>query len=170
MQAESLPVPLWKRLVVGRNPKRTLIRALILAGVTYCTFRFILLPVRITGISMEPTYHDRKVNLINCLSYIGKKPQRGDVVGVKTTDTHIMYLKRIIALPGETIAIHNGTVLIDDVPLDEPYVQFRAPWEEEPKKLAGDKYFVIGDNRGMPKEQHEFGRAGADQIVGKVLW
>ncbi len=167
---ESVPVPLWKRLVFGRRPKRTLVRALILACTAFVTFKFILLPVRVTGISMEPTYHDRGVNLINCLSYTRHKPQRGDVVGVETTGRSIMYLKRIVGLPGETFAIHNGVVLINGAPLDEPYVRFRQPWEEPAKIMEADKYFVIGDNRGMPQEQHEHGKAKAEQIVGKVLW
>jgi signal peptidase I len=63
------------------------------------TFHFILVPVRITGKSMEPAYRDKSVNLINLFAYRNSKPKRGDVVGVKTTGVSTMFFKRVIALP-----------------------------------------------------------------------
>jgi signal peptidase I len=168
------PVPIWQRVLIGRRPKRTLIRAVILGAVVFLIFRYFLIGIRIYGISMEPTYLNRQRNIVNRLSYVFSKPQRGDVVGVANLHgfarPQYMYLKRIIGLPNETIEIHRGTVWINGEPLNEPYVRFREPWEEAPQKLAGDEYFVIGDNRGMPQEFHEHGKAYTSEIVGKVLW
>src|SRR5258707_1178640 len=95
-------VPFWLAIIIGRKPRRTLIRAACLAVVCFVVFKFVLLPVRVVGISMEPTYHDRSLNLVNALSYLRSGPQRGDVVGVQMSGRSIMYLKRIVGLPGET--------------------------------------------------------------------
>jgi len=165
-----MPLTGWKRLVAGRNPKSTLVRAAILAVVLVVVFKFILIPVHVKGISMEPTYHDGGVNFINRLAYRWGKPRRGDVVAVRTSGISIMFLKRIIGLPGETVAISKGVVLINGASLNEPYVKSRALWEETPRTLSNDEYFLIGDNRGMPQELHEHGRAKANRLVGKALW
>jgi signal peptidase I len=173
------PVPLWKRLVLGRNWRRTLVRASWLIGfalVVLVVFKFLLLPVRVAGVSMEPTYRDCGINFINRLAYVFGKPQRGDVVAVRysrphgLSGPHVMLLKRIIGLPGETVAITNGVVFINGQPLDEPYVKKRDAWQLPPVKMADDEYFLIGDNRGMDQRYHEFGETGAERIVGKLLW
>jgi len=162
-------VPLWQRIVIGRRPVVTLIRMVILVVLIVGIYQFVLIPVRITGISMEPTCHDRHVGLVNRLSYYSHEPERSDIVAIKTTGVRIMYLKRIIGLPGETLSISNGVVHINGEPLSEPYVVYKMPWNLPPIPLASNEYFVIGDNRGMPQEQHDFGRAYRNQIVGKKL-
>ena len=159
-----------KRLVWGRNPRRTVIRGLVLVAVTFIIFRFVLLPVRISGGSMAPTYRDGRINFINRLAYEWRKPQRGDVVGVKMAGTRVLLLKRIIGLPGETVAIEQGVVHINGQPLAEPYVKHRAPWQLTPRTLGPNEYLFIGDNRGMPQEAHEFGIGEAGKIAGKALW
>lgn len=169
-QPTSAPQPIWQRLVFGRNPRRTLIRAAVLAGVCFVVFKFLLLPIRIHGISMEPAYRDGGINLVNRLSYLWRKPKRGDVVAVKTSGLHIMYLKRVIALPGESVAIEKGVVVIDGKPLAEPYVKRREPWELAPVKLEPDHYLVIGDNRGMDQRLHWFDAIPLNKIAGKVFW
>ena len=164
------PASLLQRILVGRNPKRTLFRALILAACAAFLFGYVLVPVRISGVSMEPTYHDGGLNLINRPLYLLREPRRGDVVAVGTTGWHIMYCKRIIALPGETLAIRRGTVFINGQPLDEPYVKARDPWEVAPVQLSGDEVFVIGDNRGMDQELHVFGKVERRKLLGPMLW
>jgi signal peptidase I len=175
-QQTLVPQPVWQRLVFGRNPRRTLIRATVLAATCFIMFRFFLVPIRIHGLSMEPAYHDGRVNAINRLAYTFGKPQRGEVVAARYSPAqrlstpHVMLLKRIVGLPGETVAIARGHVLINGEPLAEPYVKAREAWEVEPLKLADDEYYLIGDNRGMDQRYHEFGRIEAKRIVGRVLW
>ena len=158
-------VPLWKRIVFGRRPGRTLWRAAVLALVALLVFKFVLIPVRISGESMQPTYRDRQVNCINRLAYLRQRPRRGDVVAVAFTGPHIMLFKRIVGLPGETVAIERGIVLINGQPLDEPYVKERAPWQLSPRRMDPDEYFFIGDNRGMRQPWHTYGSANADRIL-----
>ena len=164
------PPSLLQRVLIGRDPKRTLVRAAITAGVAFVVFKYCLIPVRIAGESMTPAYRDRSVNCINRLAYHWRVPRRGDVVAVRTSGIHNMFFKRIIALPGETVSITNGLVHIDGQPLAEPYVKEREAWQLPPRHLEVDEYFLIGDNRGMTQERHTFGVAEAKRIVGKVLW
>jgi len=53
--------------------------------------------------------------------------------------------------------------------LDEPYVRFQCDWERPPVTLKPEQYFVVGDNRSMPIEDHEMGEPHRNRIVGKIL-
>ena len=168
---EPPPRQSWLRvLAIGRNPRNTVIRALIVAAILVVLFRFILLPVRVSGISMQPTYRNGTINFVNRAAYWLREPQRSDVVGYAITGQHAMLFKRIIALPGETIQIRDGVVLINDQELEEPYLKYRATWNTKPVALATNEYYMIGDNRGMPQTDHDFGRGPRDHVVGKALW
>ena len=170
MQNVNDPRPHWLRvLAVGRRPKATLVRIAVLVVTCFVTFKFILLPIRVEGISMQPTYHTGEIDCVNRLAYLRHEPQRGDVVSVRLAGTSVMYLKRIIGLPGETVAFHGGRAFINGQPLDEPYVKFRCDWEHEPIQCGPDQYYVVGDNRSMPFELHTQGRADRDRIIGKIL-
>lgn len=171
----SPPLPGWARIVlVGRNWKLTVARLVVLVLTCSVVFRFVLLPVRVEGISMLPTYRNDSVNFVNRLAYLRHGPQRGDVVGIRLSDPSIMwpslmYLKRIIGLPGETVAFVKGTVLIDGQALAEPYEKNDCDWDLPPVKLGPDEYFVVGDNRSMPPEYHVKGKVESDHIVGKAV-
>jgi signal peptidase I len=163
-------VPRWLRiLVIGRNPKVTLARAVVLAILCFVVFKFVLLHIRVEGISMLPTYQDGSAHFVNRLAYLWHEPRRGDVVSIRLAGVHLMYLKRIIGLPGETVAFVNGQVLINDQVLDEPYEKLSCDWNLPPEKLGPDEYFVVGDNRTMPPENHTFGKVERDRIVGKTI-
>jgi signal peptidase I len=162
--------PWWSRMVYGRNIRTTLVRASISAVILVVLFKLVLLPVRITGMSMLPTYRNGTINFVNRAAFWFREPRRGDVVGYALTGEHAMYFKRVIAVPGETIEIRDGVVRIDGNVLDEPYLVYRAPWREKPVTLATNEYFLIGDNRGMDQQSHEHGRGLRSHIVGKALW
>jgi signal peptidase I len=164
--------PGWLRVVlIGRNPKVTLMRGAVLGLVCFLFFKFyffskIILPVRIEGNSMYPTYFDHHRNYVNKLAYRHSEPQRGDVVGIRMSGEHIMLLKRIVGLPGETIAFANGRLLINGLKMDEPYLKHFSPAPDlEPEKLLPNEYYVIGDNR----LNSDRGRIPRERIVGKIL-
>jgi len=163
-------VPVWQRLLVGKNPRVTLLRALILGLTCWLVFRHLVLPVRVTGISMEPTLRNGSVNLVSRLPYFWREPQRGEIVAIRTTGRSIMYLKRVVALPLETVEIRAGRVFINGRRLDEPYLENPQPWELERRVLGPEDYVVIGDNRTMPMELHWGGVIKRERIVGKALW
>jgi signal peptidase I len=167
---EQRRLPRWLRIVViGRNPRMTLVRVAVLIVASFVVFKYVLLPIRVEGISMLPTYQDRSVNFVNRLAYLRHEPQRGDVISIRLAGLHRMYLKRIIGLPGETVAFEKGRVLINGEALEEPYEKLHCDWDREPVTLGPDEYFVVGDNRTMPWQGHRMGKVDREHIVGKAL-
>jgi signal peptidase I len=181
-------LPRWVHIaVIGRNPKATLVRVAVLIVTCFVVFKFILLHIQVEGFSMLPTYPDRSMHFVNRIAYLWHEPQRGDVVGIRFSRAetnapagihqaanwlappHVMLLKRIIGLPGETVAFVHGRVLINGEVLDEPYEKGACDWNLPTKELGPDEYFVVGDNRSMSWEDHTFGRAQRSQIVGKAI-
>jgi signal peptidase I len=176
VQSNKRSIGSWLRIAaVGRNPMMTLVRAAVLAAVCLIVFKYVLLPVRVTGISMVPTYQDHGVNFINRLSYIRREPQRSDVVGIRLTPggdnsrPTVMYLKRIVGLPGETVSFRGGRVMINGEPLEEPYEKSACNWNTVTVSLGPSEYFVVGDNRTMSQFDHYFGKVERSRIVGKAV-
>lgn len=168
----AAPSPGWLRVaLIGRKPKRTLIRAAVLAVVCFVffkfvVFRFIVLPVRIEGYSMFPTYRDWGINFVNRLAYRHSEPQRGDVVGIRMAGNSIMLMKRIVGLPGETIAFENDHLLVNGKEMPEPYLKHHSPAPYmDPVTLGPNEYYVIGDNR----MNSDAGRIDRDRIVGRIM-
>jgi signal peptidase I len=159
-----------KRLLFGSRPRATLARVVALAVAAFVTFRFVLIPVRLQGISMLPTYREGTIDFANRLAYLVRNPSRGDVIAIEMAGPSVLYVKRIVGLPGERIEIASGVVRVNGVPLDEPYVMLRAAWNLPAFTIGPDEYFVVGDNRGMPMENQEFGRARRERLLGKLLF
>ena len=159
-----------RHIAIGRDPRRTLIRIAVLAVLSFFTFGWLLTPVRVRGISMEPTYRDSSLKLVNRVIYKVRAPQRGDVVAIRLAGPNVLYVKRIIALPTERVSIVDGIVEVNGAPLVEPYVQKRAAWNYPEVTVGPREYFVIGDNRGMKMTDHDFGRVDARRILGTLLF
>jgi len=158
-----------RRFVVGAHPRRTLLRAAALTVLAYATFGWVLLPVRGQGASMAPTIGDGQLVLVNRWSYWRSDPQRGDIVALRLAGRRVMYVKRIVGIPGDRVRIADGVVHVNGRRLDEPYVRQRSAWNVGEVALEAGEYLVIGDNRGMPMQQHEFGKAQRSRIVGRVI-
>ncbi len=119
---------------------------------------------------MLPTYQPDRLNLVNRLAYLGATPQRSEVVAIQMAGPHVLYVKRVIGLPGERVSVADGVVNINGVPLAEPYVKNRRPWQVSEVTLGPSEYFVIGDNRGMAAGEHDFGRVELSRILGRVVF
>jgi len=162
-------------VLVGRRPRTTLLRIFVLAVASFLVFNFVLLPIRVVGISMEPTYHDRSINCVNHLAYLSHEPKRGEVVSIRLSEPRWfarpkeMFMKRIIAVPGENVSFHEGHAYINGQLLDEPYLKLPCDWEHAPMQCGPDQYYVVGDNRSMPFADHTQGRVERSRILGKVL-
>jgi signal peptidase I len=126
-------------------------------------------PVRAHGISMMPTYQEGQFIFVNRLAYRFSPIKRGDVVAITLKGGEAVLVKRIIALPGEKISIEEGQVLIDGAPLAEPYLRYRLPWNMREGAVGADEVFVIGDNRSMLMQNHDFGFARQDRILGRAI-
>jgi signal peptidase I len=165
--------PRWLQIIlVGRNPKLTMLRLITLvlsSCALIATMRYVIAPIRVTGISMEPTYHNGRITFLNRLSYSRAEPARGDVVGIRFWGDHVLLLKRIVGLPGETVSFLEGNVVVDGKPIPEPYLKNPSNWKLPPIHLGPDEYYIVGDNRSMDAADHEKGVRKKSQIVGKVL-
>lgn len=164
--------PSWfQRILVGGNVKFTLIRIALLVIFVFVTIKFVLIPVRCEGISMEPNFHDRSIHLVYKLAYHSALPQRGDVVSITLSGNSVLLMKRVIGLPGEKVSIRRGIVYINGEALEEPWMEGskRSPWNRREVVLRPQEYLVIGDNRSMPMRMHTFGEVKIERILGKVI-
>lgn len=150
---------------------------------------------RVDGHSMDPTLQDHEYLLIDKFSYLrwdntllanllhpnseetsplyvlGQGPQRGDIVVLHPPEDERDYIKRIIALPGETIEIkHNDGVYINGVRLDEPYIEEKPNYDYPRYKVPANHVFVLGDNRNNSNDSHAWKDPALkiDEIVGKA--
>jgi signal peptidase I len=155
-----------RRIVFGPDPRRTTVRILVLAAVCFVTFKWLLIPIRTEGSSMLPTYAPGRLNLVNRAAYMSGSPSRGDVVAIQLAGPRVVYVKRIVGLPGERVAISDGQVQINGIPLAEPYVKLQKALNFPEEILAPNEYFVMGDNRGVS----DFGRVDVGRILGRILF
>ena len=153
-----------RQFVFGPRPGRTLCRVAVWCVLTLTFFHHLLVPIQIIGSSMAPTYRNGSLNLVNRLSYAKKPPIRGDVIALQADGE--LLLKRIVALPGESVAIMNGLIFVDDQPLSDDFSYRAIPWEMDPITLGENEYFVIGDNRAASI----FCKVHKKDILGKTLF
>jgi len=141
---------------------------------------FLFQPFVIQGSSMEPNFHETDYLIINELSYRLRSPERGEVIVFKyPLDTTKRFIKRIIGLPGETVEIRNGEVIVTatdgkTITLGETYIpsNLKAP-DMGSYKLELGQYFVLGDNRPYSSDSQDWGEVPQKNIIGKVelrLW
>lgn len=152
--------------------------------VAFLVRTFVLAHFVVDGHSMDTTLHDGDRVFVNKLSYRLHDPRRGDVVvlheDVPTApDRDRDLIKRVIALPGETIAMRNCVVTIDGVVLEEPYLDpvvvtpGNCGNEIAPTLIPAGEVFVMGDNRPGSQDSRAFGPVDFDDVVGRafvVFW
>lgn len=156
-------------VVIGRSPLRTLQRAIWLALAAAVVFGLLLRPVVIRGRSMEPTLRDGSLRLATRWWFgIQRTPARADVVVIRRVGGRNFYLKRVLGLPGETVAFDRGMLLIDGARMPEPYLLRAGDWSMPELVLGPDEYFVAGDNRVMPMVDHAAGRVDRRRFAGRI--
>jgi len=129
----------------GLHPRATLCRLLLLLVLAWITRQRVWSLMLISGDSMLPTLHGGQIVGINKLAYCVRPPERGDIVAIWTGEELIV--KRIVGLPGEEIALRDGTLYVNGSPLHEPYVKFNKHWTIAPGKISAGRFVVVGDNR-----------------------
>lgn len=157
------------------------IKIVVLAFAIVIPIRFFLFqPFVIQGASMEPNFHESDYLIVDELSYRFRAPERGEVIVFKYPyDTSKRFIKRIIGLPGETIEIKDGQVVITGTEgqktvLSEAYIPegFMAP-DMSAYQLGEGQYFVLGDNRPASSDSQDWGELPLKNIIGRVqfrLW
>ena len=137
---------------------------------------FLVQPNKIDGNSMTPTLLNQERILTNKIVYRSSQPQRGVII-VFTPPGELSgdYVKRIMAVPGDTILLENGQVLINGAVLLEPYlpentktVERRFLREGQEYIVKTDNYIVFGDNRNFSSDSREWGPITRKDIIGKA--
>ncbi|MGW8194516.1 MAG: signal peptidase I [Desulforhopalus sp.] len=149
--------------------KKFLIRLLLVGFVSYLVFGYLLIPLHVRGKSMEPNYRDGSFTFCWRLRYALSSPSRFDVVAVRFSGTRIMLLKRIVALQGETVEFRQGQLYVDGERRKESYVRYQSAWDLAPRTVPAGHVYVIGDNRGVDMNRHQFGAVSLVRIAGGVL-
>ena len=148
---------------------KDIVKTIALALVIYIIVQFMVTGVEVQMTSMEPTLHQGQRLMVDKVTYWFKTPQRGDiVVFYPPRDSDELYIKRIIATPGETIEIKQGKVLINGNSIEEPYISFNSTAPLERQVIPADNYFVMGDNRNGSYDSRAWGPVTEDSIVGKA--
>lgn len=180
---------LWIRMVIKANNDAptnhtmigswlSLVKSFDIVLVIGLLFKALILqPFIVEGSSMEPNFHNQEIMLVDKISYRFREPQRGDVIIFKAPKTPTDdYIKRIVALPGETIQIAKGKVFINGMLLDENYLLPGQITDNGTsavvfsKTLQTNEYFTLGDNRGNSSDSRMWGIMPRTNIIGRAWW
>ena len=158
----------------GRGRVRSLGGDLVVAlMISAFIILFLYQTVRVEGTSMLPRLEDQDRLFINKFAFRFEPIHRGDVVVFLYPGDHTKsYIKRVIALPGDTLRIDHGQVYVNDRALKEPYVPLKYEDDRsQPEETipAGD-YFVMGDHRSISSDSRDFGPVARNLIYGKAAF
>jgi signal peptidase I len=188
---ESVPVEGRAR----SSPRRIIVEygviLIVALAVAFVLQAFVVKPYRIPSPSMAPTLdpHDRV--LVARFYYHLTSPAHGDIAVFKyPLDRHIVFIKRIIGLPGDTLSLRDGHVYVNGVRLNEPYVAkvdgrpvptepaaplagstMSEPWSlNHPYTVPAHHYFMMGDNRTDSDDSRVWGPVPASDVIGRAFF
>jgi signal peptidase I len=148
---------------------RDIALTLALAIVIFLGLQFTVQSFVIVEHCMEPGFHEGERILVNKVVYHFAEPKRGDVIILHPPIApEAVYIKRIIAIPGDSVSVKNGAVYVNGTKLDEPYVQNPAAYTLAEMKVPDNEYFVLGDNRNVANDSHRGWTLPRENIVGKA--
>lgn len=175
---------------------REIIETLILALVIFVLVRAVVLNFKVDGHSMDYSFDNGEMLLVNRNAYFNlgtskitgwlpfwddndylfSGPQRGDVIvfNPPIANNDKPFIKRVIGLPGDTVETRNGTVYVNGVALDEPYISDRPSLcnngssDCAPVTVPAGQIFVMGDNRTNSEDSRYFGTVPVKNVIGKA--
>lgn len=135
---------------------------------------FLIQPFYVKGASMEPNFYDQEYLIINEITYRFRDPSRGEIVVFKyPRDPSQYFIKRVVGLPGETIEVTGGNVIIyntqhpNGLVLEEAYLEESTTGKVR-VTLGENEYYVFGDNRDSSLDSRSFGPITRDDVIGRV--
>jgi signal peptidase I len=157
-----------------RHEIRVWTRDLLIAiGLALVIIVFLYQPVKVEGTSMAPLLSDQERIFINKFVYRFEAIHRGDVVVFwYPLDRSKSFIKRVIALPGETVSIRQGVVTVNGNVVPEPYVppQYEDVSDYGPVRVPKESYFVMGDHRISSNDSRVFGPVASRFIYGRAVF
>lgn len=149
---------------------REIVETLALTLLIFLAIHFTVQNYQIEGTSMTNTLQNGQFVLVNRVSYLFHAPDRGDVIVChEPDDPGRDIIKRIIALPGDTITLNSTDIWVNGVLLNEPFITGKYNPQAETLKVPPDDFFVMGDNRPNSKDSRYFGFVPRSYIVGKAV-
>jgi signal peptidase I len=168
-----------------------LMQTVILTVLVFLAMRAVVQNFKVEGTSMEPTLHHNQFLIINKAIYtridgnpleqlagadnglqprfLFGEPARGDIVVFRfPAQPEKDFIKRIIAVPGDSVEVRGGRVLLNGEVQDEPYIRDGASYDRPAQVVPSGQYFVLGDNRPNSSDSHVWGFVPADNLVGKA--
>jgi signal peptidase I len=159
---------------VLRHEVRVWTRDLLIAiGLALVIIVFLYQPVKVEGTSMTPLLSDQERIFINKFVYRFEPIERGDVVVFwYPLDRSKSFIKRVIALPGETVEIRRGVVYVNGKMVQESYVppQYADVSDYGPLPVPKGNYFVMGDHRISSNDSRVFGPVASQFIYGRAVF
>ncbi|MGH2449013.1 MAG: signal peptidase I [Chloroflexota bacterium] len=142
-----------------RSFGRELLETAILTLAIFLAVRVALQNFKVEGMSMSPNLQNNEYILVNKVDYMLHPPSRGDIVVFKAVPAGQPdkdFIKRVIGLPGDTVAVRNDHVYVNGKQLTEPYINaaHRPLYTWGPKQVPKGDYFVLGDNRNDSDDSH----------------
>jgi signal peptidase I len=170
-------------------------QTLLLAALIFFAVRAMAQNFRVEGSSMEPGLHNGQFLLVNKAIYLKinlktlskylpfihpgdqpvrflfRGPRRGDVIVFRfPQDPSRDFIKRVIGVPGDEVEVRSGSVFVNGIALDEPYVTSRAEYSVPRQVVPKGQYFVLGDNRNNSYDSHIWGMVPEDNIIGQAMF
>jgi signal peptidase I len=146
---------------------------LIAIGLALVIIVFLYQPVKVEGTSMAPLLSDQERIFINKFVYRFEPIERGDVVVFWYPLDHTKsFIKRVVALPGETVEIRQGTLYVNGKVVPEPYVppQYEDSSDFGLVRVPKDSFFVLGDHRISSNDSRVFGPVSSQYIYGRAVF
>lgn len=162
------------------------VEVLALALLMFLVVRSVAQNFVVDGSSMEPTFHNGEMLIVNKLAYrtfdlswlpftdkgdwrpFGA-PEAGDVVVFKfPQDQNRDFIKRVVAVPGQTVEVRGGKVFLDGVQQNEPYLDQAPTYDYGPTKVEDGQLFVLGDNRNNSYDSHSWGLLDQSLLIGRA--
>jgi signal peptidase I len=123
----------------------------------------------VRGSCMLPGIENQDWVMVSKAAYFFSDPQHGDIIILKPpiSASH-PFIKRVIAVPGDTIEVKDGKVYLNDIALTEPYVSDPPRYTLPAREIPEGEYFVLGDNRNSADDSHVWGTVPGENILGKA--
>jgi signal peptidase I len=163
-EADGLPMRMGR--AVWELCKTLAIVAVLVAGIR----SFVVEAYVIHGASMEPTFHHDERLLVSKFAPRFESIARGDIIVFRhPTDQTKRLIKRVVALPGETVEIRGGDVYVDGTTVSEPYATHLGGSYFPSHTVARGCFFVLGDNREISNDSRVLGDVGEELVLGKAF-
>ena len=174
----------------GNNEIVEWIKAIVIAVILVVLIRWLLFkPFIVDGPSMKPNFHTGERLIVNEILYDVRDPKKGEVVVFHVPSEGRDFIKRVIAVAGDTVKVEGDTVYVNGEPIDEPYIQAEIDSRQKQNLTYNDKdfpndsfpdgkvpeghIFAMGDNRSDSKDSRMIGYVPLGDIVGRadvIFW